>query len=101
VVFGLEFRKLVYKEWWILKGEMGNGEWGMGNGEWGILRNWGTSEGPPISQNSPAKFQISPANSPSVNLSSANENARGIGNGKRVLTQSKLTTPILRCKMKN
>ena len=30
-MFGLEIRKLVYNEWWILKG-------GMGNGEWGILR---------------------------------------------------------------
>jgi len=66
-----------------------------GNGEWGILRNWGTSGRPPISQNSTAKFQNSRANSPSVNLSSTNENAWGMGNGKRDLTQSILTTPIL------
>ena len=57
-----------------------------GNGEWGILRFRVTSH-------SPAKFQNSPANSPSVKMSSTNENVRGMGNGKRDLTHSKLTTP--------
>jgi len=87
-MFGLEIRKLVYNEWWILKG-------GMGNGEWGILRFCVTSGGHSKSQNSPfpiphspAKFQNSPANSPSVKMSSTNENVRGMGNGKRDLTHS-------------
>jgi len=39
---------------------------------------------------SPAKFQNSPANSPSLNLSSPNQNVQGMGNGKRDLTHSKL-----------
>ena len=77
--------------------ERGNGEWGMGN--FAILcdlrRSLEIAKFP--IPHSPAKFQNSPANSPSVKMSSTNENVRGMGNGKRDLTHSKLTTPSVVC----
>ena len=81
-MFGLEIRKLVYNEWCILKGE--------------VTRNRKNSPFPIL--HCPAKFQNSPANSPSVKMSSTDENVREIGNGKWDLTHSILTTDILKKK---